>query len=405
MSTRFIAVNEAASLPSTSTNRRRSARIRVLHVIQNLNYGGMERLIAEIVRRMDPQRFEPHVLALQFLGRFSDGLSDVATLHVAGPMTRLSMLRPASLSNRIAAIAPGAVHTHSGVWYKASLAARMAGVPKIIHTEHGRAKPDPLKSRIVDSLAAVRTDVVVAVSDQLGEQLIASRIAPPTRVRVVRNGVDIDAFKPRVDDGALRRVLGIPLGVPVLGSIGRLEPIKGYEVMIEAMRRAVHQWKDGPAPVLVIAGEGSERPRLERLIDDYSLRNNVRLLGWRDDAHALHSMFTLFTMSSHSEGTSVSLLEAMSAGLCPVVTDVGGNRAVLGERLIHRLVPPATPGALAGAWMDALQQKERSREDGLTARRQVASAFDLGSMVHAYEQLYEEPGRRAAARANGVDAG
>ena len=389
MSTRSIAVNEA-SPPSTSTNRRGSARIRVLHVIQNLNYGGMERLLADIVRRMDPQRFEPHVLALQFLGRFSEGLSDVATLHVAGPMTRLSMLRPASLSKRIAAIAPGAVHTHSGVWYKASLAARMAGVPKIIHTEHGRAKPDPLKSRIVDSLAAGRTDVVVAVSDQLGEQLIASRIAPARCVRVVRNGVDIDAFRPRADDGALRRALGIPPGAPVFGSIGRLEPIKGYDVMIEAMRCAVHQWNDGPAPVLVIAGEGSERPRLERLIDDYSLRAHVRMLGWRDDAHALHAMFTLFTMSSHSEGTSVSLLEAMSAGLCPVVTDVGGNRAVLGDRLTHRMVAPANPTALAAAWIDALQQKERLGDDGLTARGQVASAFDLGSMVRAYEHLYEE---------------
>ena len=366
-----------------------AGRVRVLHIIQNLNYGGMERLLADIVRSMDASRFEAHVLVLQYLGRFADGLEEIAELHLGAPMTRWSMLRPSALAGRIAAISPDVVHTHSGVWYKASLAARMAGVPRIVHTEHGRSKPDPLGARIVDALAARRTDFVVAVSDRLREELIESRIAPAARVRVVRNGVNSDAFRPRADDGVLRQALAIPLDAPIIGSIGRLEPIKGYDVMIDAFARLLRQGKHVPRPVLVIAGEGSERKRLEHIIDAYSLRQDVRLLGWRDDAQALHAMFTIFTMSSHSEGTSVSLLEAMSAGLCPIVTDVGGNRAVLGASLAHRLLPANEPQTLADAWLTALSHQQRRVEDGALARIRITSNFDLGAMVSAYERLYE----------------
>src|SRR6476646_3007425 len=89
-------------------------RLRVLHVIQNLNYGGMERLLADIVRGMDTTRFESHVLALQYLGRFAEGLDEFARLHLAKPMSSLSLLRPQTLARQIARIAPDVVHTHSG---------------------------------------------------------------------------------------------------------------------------------------------------------------------------------------------------------------------------------------------------------------------------------------------------
>src|SRR5437762_9694770 len=128
--------------------------IRVLHVIDSLNYGGMERVLADLVSRCDRDRFEIHVLCLQSLGRFSEGLNRVAELHIARPMTRLSMLRPASLTQQIARIAPDVVHTHSGVWYKGSLAARKAKVPWVVHTEHGRRQPDGWPHRVVDGIAA-----------------------------------------------------------------------------------------------------------------------------------------------------------------------------------------------------------------------------------------------------------
>jgi glycosyltransferase involved in cell wall biosynthesis len=121
----------------------------------------------------------------------------------------------------------------------------------------------------------------------------------------------------------------------------------------------------------------------------------VRWLGWRDDIAHLHEAFTLFTMSSRSEGTSISLLEAMSAGLCPVVTDVGGNAAVLGDDLRHRLVPPCDPDALASAWLAALRDADARENDGRAARARVVSAFTLEAMVRTYERLYRREGLSA----------
>jgi glycosyltransferase involved in cell wall biosynthesis len=363
-------------------------RIRVLHAIQNLNYGGMERLLADIVRRVDPERFESHVLALSYLGRFAEGLEAYAELHLADPLPRYSMLWPGPLIRQLRRIAPDVVHTHSGVWYKVSLAARRAGVPRLLHTEHGRHVPDPWSTRLVDGLAAHRTDVVVAVSEPLREQLARTVVRNGTPITVVPNGVDTELHRPRADDGALRRELGIPADAPVIGSIGRLEAIKGYDVMIRAFAELQAGWGEGAAPVLVVGGEGSERTRLERLIAESGLAGSVHLLGWRDDIAALHGGFTLFSMSSHSEGTSVSLLEAMSAGLCPVVTDVGGNAEVLGPVLRHRLVAAAEPAALAGAWRAALLDPARRAADAANARQRVMEAFSLAAMVHRYEGLY-----------------
>lgn len=363
-------------------------RKRVLHIIQNLHYGGMERVVTDIIRQSDHDRIDSHVLALEYIGHHADDLREFATLHVATRLPRWSMLWPRPLTGQITRIAPDVVHTHSGVWYKASLAARRAGVPLLIHTEHGRRKPDPWEARFLDGLAARRTDTVVAVSDALSDQLASTVVRGRCPITVVRNGVDTDLFRPRPDTGALRTELSLGRGVPILGSVGRLEHIKGYDVMIRAFARLRDMYGQEPRPVLVLGGEGSERSRLQALARQAGVGADVFFLGWRDDIHDLHSAFAVFTMSSRSEGTSVSLLEAMSAGLCPVVTDVGGNRAVLGDALHHRLTPSEKPDLLAAAWMNALTDHSCRDADGAAARARVDGCFRLASMVHAYEKLY-----------------
>lgn len=364
-------------------------KLRVLEVVSCLHYGGMERLIAEMVVRLDHSRFDVHLLALDFLGHFSTGLERHATLHEAGPMSRFSMLRPTELAARIRAIAPDVVHTHGGIWSKSVRAARIAGVPFTVHTDHGRRRPDPWLFRAIDGLAARHTDVVVAVSEALADQMRRTVVARGTDLRVVVNGVDTALYAPRPEDSKCRQELGIPAQAPVIGSVGRLEPIKGYHVMIEAMRLLREHPPAGPAPVLITVGNGSERARIDELIARWELGDRVRVLGWRDDINRLHALFALFTMSSLSEGTSVSLLEAMSSGLCPVVTDVGGNAAVLGRGLAHRLVPASDPVALAGAWREALENGGKRAEDSARARARVQDSFSLETMVRKYERIYQ----------------
>ncbi len=373
-------------------------KVRVLHVAMGLGYGGMERLLFEMIRRSDRDRFEYHVLNLEAIGRFGQGLDEYASVKLAKPQNRWSLLRPVGLKREIAEIAPDVVHSHSGVWYKASRAARMAGVPRLVHTEHGRALSEPWLDRRLDALASARTDCVVAVSNAVADILKTRIVKRPDRVSVIENGVDVERFRPTADDGSIRAELRIPAMSPILGSIGRLEQVKGYEVMVDAFAHLMRGWNGSGRPVLVIAGDGSERQALVERAAGAGIADDVRWIGWRDDIHALHSAFDLFTMSSHSEGTSVSLLEAMSAQLCPIVTDVGGNAAVLGSALRHRLVAPGDPAALAAAWRAALVDPGRRSADAAAARARVLEAFTLDVMVRAYERVYEGKAPAVASR-------
>ncbi|HXW97626.1 MAG TPA: glycosyltransferase, partial [Gemmatimonadales bacterium] len=140
-------------------------------------------------------------------------------------------------------------------------------------------------------------------------------------------------------------------------------------------------------------GDGSERTALQAQAARLGIGDSVRLLGWRDDVHDLHAAFDLFTLASRSEGTSISLLEAMSAGLCPVVTDVGGNREVLGSELGELLSPSEDPAALAAAWERVLAEPARRKALAQVAQTRARDQYDVSQMVASYERLYQGAGR------------
>jgi glycosyltransferase involved in cell wall biosynthesis len=361
-----------------------TACVRVLHVIQNLHYGGMEKLLSDIVRHVDKTRFETHVLALQYLGRYAREMEGHAALHLGPAMSRLSLLWPASLAACIAKLQPDVVHTHSGVWYKAARAARLAGVQRIAHTEHGQ-QPEGSLARFLDRRAARLTNAVIAVSRPLRTYMAGRLRLPESRIGVIRNGVDTDTFRPRTPSGALWSELALRPDQPIVGSIGRLEPVKGYEVVIEAFGELCRRGRSD-RPVLVIAGEGSSRADLEALIGRLGLRDRVFLLGWRDDTLDLYSHFRCFVLGSWSEGTSVSLAEAMSCGVPPAVTAVGGNPDLLGRELAQQMVPPGDVRALATCLENVLDG-DAARIGG-AARQRIENDFGLARMVRQYEAIY-----------------
>lgn len=366
-------------------------RHKILQVVLDLEAGGLERMVADLVRGIDRTRFEVELVALSYLGRYGEGLEQVAPVHACRSFPLVSLLWPRRLANLIRRIGPNVVHSHSGVWYKTARAARLAGVRRMIHTDHGRRHvPDYRRDRFFDRRSARRTDVVVAVSDPLARHL-GDGLVDPAKVVVIPNGVDARAFAPHPDDGALRAAWGIAPGRPVIVSIGRFDPIKRYDVMVDAFARlrAGHPGPPDAGPVLVIAGEGPDDGLLRQRAVQLGLSDDVlKFPGWIRDVHALHAMATLFSLSSQSEGTSISLLEAMSAGVCPVVTDVGGNGAVLGGGLRHRLVRFGDAAALATAWQAALDDPEARARDAQAARRRVEESYSLDAMVRSYERLY-----------------
>jgi glycosyltransferase involved in cell wall biosynthesis len=367
-----------------------SRPIRVAHLIQNLNYGGMEQVLHNLARRLPSRGFEVHVVVLQYLGHFAGGLEEKATLHQVPPMPRWSMLHPGALITTLRSIDPDVVHSHTGVWFKAARAARAADVGVVVHTEHGRPDPVPLADRLIDNTASRWTDRVIAVSSALANVLRAQVVHDSSAVTVITNGVDVDALHPPADRAMLRRSLDLPVDAPIIGSIGRLEPIKNYQLALRALAKLDTIAGSERAPVLVLAGDGSARAGLEALARELGVSDRVKFLGWRNDPERLYGCFDVFTLSSLSEGTSISLLESMSCGVCPAVTDVGGNRAALGPGLSSLLVPSEDVDRLAELWRRLLSDPVERTRLGERARARVIEQFSLDRMVDEHVALYRD---------------
>ncbi len=364
--------------------------VRVAQAVNNLHYGGLERVVQDLIRGFPPGAVENHLVLLEYEGRFAPDLADAAQIHLVPQARKLSMIYPAAVAGLLKRIQPDVLHTHSGVWFKAARAGRAAGVPMLVHTDHGRGIPDPFLHRLFDRMASRYTDTVVAVSDSVADTLRAGIVSRDRSLVVIPNGINTDQFRPRHGSLSLRASLGIPEGVPLIGSIGRLEPIKNYGLAVRALAQLLHLWdSEGEEfPMLLLAGDGSERGRLAELADSLGVGHRVRFLGWRDDVHALFDTFDLFTLSSRSEGTSMSLLEAMSSGLPCVVTDVGGNRAVLGQALESALVPSEDADALARAWHRSLLDPDGRRSFGQRARCRAVESYSARLMAERYLALY-----------------
>lgn len=359
---------------------------RVLHVVLDLKFGGLQRVLQDLTGQLAGE-VESHVLVLSDPGQLAERVGRFAHVHVLPRQSRASLLWPARLTGAIRALHPDILHTHSGVWYKASLAGARAGVRMRVHTDHGRPYPDVWLGRRMDGVASSRTHHVVAVSEALADQM-ARTVTGGRRPAVIPNGIDSCRFYPAAGLDS-RSALGVPAGALVIGSIGRLEPVKGYDVLIQAFARVARTLRDAELR-LVLAGDGSQRGELEALARSAGVAEMVIFAGWHDAPEEVYRALDVFALSSHSEGTSLSLLEAMSSGVCPVVTDVGGNATVLGPSLTDVLVKPDDPEGMAEQLVRVLESHELRARWAQASRNRVLAEYDVQRTAAQYAQLYSE---------------
>jgi len=363
----------------TGTNHPRPAPQVVLHVILSLEIGGMEQVVADLVRTLDPGRFTPVVACLQSLGPIAGELRcrGVRVVQVPALASKVSFLYPAALVRVIRETGAEIIHAHSGCWYKAVIAARLAGVRRIVYTEHGRRFPDSAAVMLADRIFSRWTSRVVAVSDELGRYLRGPVGIAGSKVVVIINGVDTSRFPVPGTRSA---------GGPVrIGIIARLAPVKDIATLLRAMQ-IVSQAR--PGAVLEVVGDGPERGGLERLAEELGLGNLVRFSGFRRDIPEVLAGMDIFTLCSLSEGTSVTLLEAMAAGKPVVATAVGGTTALINDGVNGYLVPAGDPERLAGALAALVGDKELRGSIGAANRETAQRLYSLQAMVRGYEELY-----------------
>jgi len=360
---------------------------RVTQCVFDFEGGGLETVVAQLSRHFALTGMQITILTFGGReGRMADVVRDYVERITPVPYARgLSMFLPRSIRDAIRGTQPDVVHLHSGAWFKPAWAARLAGVPRVIYTEHGREHDDPVAARWIDRLAALLTDSVVAVSTRLHDYLRDVVKIDARRLCVIENGVDTEVFSPG-EARELRQRLQLGDAF-VIGTAGRLEPVKAYHRLIQAFAQA-QRLDPGRRAVLVIAGDGSERGALETLARQLGVAENVRFPGWLDRPSDLYRALDVFSLTSISEGMSISLLEAMSAGALPAVMDVGANAEILGSGLRGQVVPAGDVSGLAQLIVTAARNAAETRELRRIARARVESRYSVSRMAAAYRRVY-----------------
>jgi len=383
--------------------------IKIVHVMEAV-IGGTQRHLLDLALGLSPNRFEQHlVVSLERSPQFAEHILDLEARGVS--IDVLPMQRAiAPLADHQALIKlvqilkelqPDIVHGHSAKGgFLARLAAARAGIPHTIYTPH----IFPFQMRIsllrrwlylaLERYAASLTDFIIAVSNSERQAAIRAGLTPRAEVVLIANGIDAANYGrlPNHTRQRVRRDLGVTDNTVLIGAVGDLRPQKGYDILLKATALLA---ESGRTVRVVIAGEGSLRHRLERMIASLGLSETVELLGECPDVPRLLGALDLFVMPSLYEGCPYALVEAMAAGVPVVATAVPGIIDIIEAGETGSLATPSVPASIAEQLANALDDYEKSQEMAARARRVVEDQYDRERMLNQTAQLYQRCGAGA----------
>jgi sugar transferase (PEP-CTERM/EpsH1 system associated) len=354
-----------------------TSSIRVAHLVNHLDVGGLENVVFNLVRFADRSRIQPSVICLHGKGTLAPRVEklgiEVKTLNGTG-VSRLRLM--GRLIRQLRRDGINVLHTHNPMPHllgaPAALAAR---VPVLVHTKHGRNRPSNRRLVRLNRMASWLSNKIVGVSrDSIDVARNVERVSPG-KLELIHNGIDLEAFRPA----------HTPRDAAAAIHVARLNPIKDQPTLLQAVRRVADSM---PNFRLQIVGDGAERARLEEISRQLQLQDHVYFLGERSDVSELLARAGLFVLSSVSEGLSLTLLEAMAGGLPVVATNVGGNAEVVVEGETGLLTPPRSPELLAEAMLALMRDPNRAKRMGEAGRRRVEREFDARQVARRYESLY-----------------
>lgn len=367
---------------------------RLVRLITRLNVGGPARQALALT----------HALAPQWRTVLAAGHPDASEGELSDPrvvVERVPLVRPIdprtdaravrSVRQLLTRERPHIVHTHMAkAGAVGRIASRFVGErPRTVHTFHGHVLDGyfgPVARHAfvnIERMLARSTDVLVAVSEEVRDDLLEFGIGRPSQYRVIRLGLDLADYRQVAGrSGALRRDLGVGDDELLVGTVGRLVPIKDHELLLQAFAETA-------GCRLAVVGDGELRTHLEARARALGVADRVYFTGWRQDIPAVMSDLDLVVLSSRNEGTPVSLIEAAAVGRAAVATDVGGVRTVVEDGVTGLVVPHGSVAALAQAMRSLLASSARRDAMGLAARER-SHRFDLQRLVGDIRDLYDE---------------
>jgi sugar transferase (PEP-CTERM/EpsH1 system associated) len=379
----------------------------ILHVVFRFAVGGLENGVVNLINRMSANAWRHGIIALTDVSEsFCSRLKreDITCIALGKPPGHLIPLYP-RLVRIFREQRPAIVHTRNLAALEAVVPAWFAGVPVRIHGEHGRDFSDidgrKRRYKLVRQLYRPFVHQYVALSHDLENYLTSSVGVPSDRVEHIYNGVDSERFRNPV--GTRIAVDGSPFNDPslfVVGTVGRLDPVKDQTSLVRAFARALAMSPGAAQRLrLVLVGDGPLREEAEAIVRTAKIESLVWFAGERNDVPELMKGLDCFVLPSLAEGISNTILEAMSSGLPVIATRVGANADLMEEGLSGRLVPRGNPQAIAEELLAYSSQPRLARRHGHAGRQIVERRFSLDRMVGDYENLY-----RRLLKARGVNA-
>jgi len=371
---------------------------RVAFVVHTFDIGGLEHCVARLVNAADRLAIDPIIVCLnrsgtaeRWIDREEVPIIELNKRHgndwrVVGHLARAIRKYRIDL-----------VHSHNwGTLLETCIARRIVHTARHVHAERGMELADlqlsswrsEMRNR-VKRWAMGRTDAVIAVSDSVRQRLADQRIASGNRVRVVPNGICLErpAKGRRVRD-SIRRRLGVHSRTLLVGTVGRLVPVKDFGTAVASLERVVREGVDAH---LVIVGSGREQCRLADLRDRLGLRGRCHFVGQQFNIGDWLAAMDIYVNSSRNEGMSQSILEAMACGLPMVVTDVGDNRRLVdGDHPCGLVVPSCNVSLLGGALCALATSGQKRQNLSENALARYRKEYTTEVMIDRYARLYDD---------------
>lgn len=383
--------------PQRQTAGANHRRPRVLRIIARLNTGGPARHVTLLSADLHKKGY-PHLLVAGQVGRGEGSLQALAeksripmeVLPALGPELSLGkdLLALVQLIRIIHRFRPDIVHTHTAkAGFVGRLAARLCGVPRVFHTYHGHVLrgyfPRPRQEiyRRLEALAGKWSTGLVTLTEGLAAELVDLGVAPREKFRVIPLGLDLAPFLKARLHPELKARLGLGATTTLMGCVGRLAPIKNLAAMLEAMKALPADWH------LVLIGDGESRKNLEKQSLDWGLQKRIHFHGWCENLVWAYGGLDLVVNCSKNEGTPVSLLEAMVAGVPVVATPVGGVPELLQQTGTGLLLGGTSPEEISRGIKQCLASRTKQRPSK-QIRAGIVQNFSVRTLVGRVEELY-----------------
>lgn len=360
---------------------------RIMQITHDLSIGGLQQVVVNLCRTIDRTRFDISVLCLRSSGVLASEIEKMGITVFCLPQTKktdyFAFLKIADLLRKEKI---DIIHTHNTQpLIDGTLGALLAGVPRIIHTDHGRKFPDKKKYMFAEKIMSLFIHKYVGVSEQTTRDVINFEKISPRKTTTIINGIDYRQFDITINSVNKKKELNITSSGPVIGVVARLSEVKGVQYLIKAMPAIIEKISDA---VLVIVGDGPLGDKLKDDVLRLGIEGNVVFTGARLDTPELFKIFDLYVLPSESEGLPMVLLEAM-ASCCPIIAaDVGGVSTVIQHKENGFLIAPGMPDLIAQSVINLLLNKEEKKKYAESGLVIFMKRFRAEIMTQHYEQLY-----------------